>query len=293
MKLSKIFALSLAVIAFASCSSDDDGFNTADNVTVSMEYPSIEIKENAGYVKLPVILTGEANGPVQVKLQVSETTSNPAMENVHYYVTTKELTIPVGVTSVSAEFYPTENPAPDEDRSFQITIAEAEGAVISGNASTTVTITDMGVSPSPEELLAGTWRMEATSYWTGPLSYDLEISEGENGEMLFDGFAEAPCVLTAKYIYNPEIYSGYMTVEAGVKVGGPFNFQDVGPADLYEGIFTGSGVSLEGTMTGKWDADFKALVFDKGIGICLISNGAQAGFFDVYEDWKLVYTPAE
>lgn len=294
MKLIKIFAAALAIFALTACS-DDDSWNSASDVKVQMEYPSIEVKENQSLINVPVVLTGDANGDVQVKIKVEEKTADPAMDDVHYLITSKVLNFPVGTKKVNIEIFLVDNPAPDPDRTFEISIESVSGATVGNQPNTVVVIVDKGTSPTRSQLLSGTWTMNAVSYWDGPMRYPLEISENENGDIVFSGFVGDPsCVLIAKYIYDDEIYSGYMTVDAGAKVGGPFQFSDGSILTLYEGVFTGSGVSMNGTMTGNWNTDFSAIVFDKGIGISLFDTaGNSAGFYDIYTDWELVYAPAK
>ena len=75
MKLSKILAIGLAVLTMTACSDDDEfNFNSDGNVTVDMAQPSITLKENKGYFNVPVVVSGEANGYVQVTVEVQEAT---------------------------------------------------------------------------------------------------------------------------------------------------------------------------------------------------------------------------
>ena len=84
----------LAVVTFfGACSSDDDSWNSAADVTVSMKNPTMVIKENMGLTNVPIKVEGKTNGNVYVTLAVKEVGSNPAKEDVHYYITDKTISI--------------------------------------------------------------------------------------------------------------------------------------------------------------------------------------------------------
>ena len=49
----------LAVVTFfGACSSDDDSWNSAADVTVSMKNPTMVIKENMGLTNVPIEVKG-------------------------------------------------------------------------------------------------------------------------------------------------------------------------------------------------------------------------------------------
>lgn len=94
MKYIKLFMLLAVVAFFGACSSDDDSWNTASDVTVSMENATMKIKESQGLTNVPIKVTGKTNGNVYVTVEVKEVGSNPAKEDVHYYITDKPSTSP-------------------------------------------------------------------------------------------------------------------------------------------------------------------------------------------------------
>ncbi len=113
MKLNKIFAAALAILTMTACD-DDDPVNTAD-VTVNMQQTQMSIAEDFStgvYYYVPVVLSGETNGPVTVTIAVEGTGANPAVEDRDYMVTSKTIVIPAGETQGSFEFHPSSN----EDR---------------------------------------------------------------------------------------------------------------------------------------------------------------------------------
>ena len=128
MKYIKLFML-LAVVAFmGSCSDDDESWNSKSGVTVSMVNESMRFKESVGIVKVPIKVEGEANGPVSVTVEVKETGSNPAKENVHYYITTK--TIKISDNTGNVELECVDDKDINDDRTFEISIVSAKGATV-------------------------------------------------------------------------------------------------------------------------------------------------------------------
>jgi hypothetical protein len=98
--------LMMATVAFAACSSDDDGWNGSGDAVVSMANQEITWKENKGSstpVYVPITVTGERNGNVQVTVQVKETGENPAMDDIHYIITSKTIVIPADATQGKIE----------------------------------------------------------------------------------------------------------------------------------------------------------------------------------------------
>lgn len=67
----------LAVVTFfGACSSDDDSWNSAADVTVSMKDSTMVIKENMGLTNVPIEVKGKTNGNVYVTLAVKEVGKN-------------------------------------------------------------------------------------------------------------------------------------------------------------------------------------------------------------------------
>ena len=107
MKINKFLAYALAAVAMTACS-DNDSFNSASDVTVSMGEATINAPEDftGTYCYVPVKLSGKANGPVKVTVDVIEG-ENAAIETAHDFITSKSVVIPEGESEVFVEFYPT------------------------------------------------------------------------------------------------------------------------------------------------------------------------------------------
>lgn len=159
MKLTKIFAAALAILTMTACS-DDDPVNTAD-VTVNMQQSTMTVAEDFStgvYYYIPVVLSGETNGPVTVTVQVEGTGANPAVEDENYIITSKTIVIPAGETEGAIEFHPSSNDDINEDRQFTVTIVAASGAKVGSNATTLVTLVDEDhLLPEALGKLVGEW----------------------------------------------------------------------------------------------------------------------------------------
>ena len=78
--------LMAAVTFFAACSSDDDSWNSASDVTVGMAQTEMTVNEGKGLFNVPIEVKGETNGNVFVTVELKEVGANPAKEDVNYYV---------------------------------------------------------------------------------------------------------------------------------------------------------------------------------------------------------------
>lgn len=149
----------LAVVTFfGACSSDDDSWNSAADVTVSMKDSTMVIKENMGLTNVPIEVKGKTNGNVYVTLAVKEVGKKPAKEDVHYYITDKTISISDSIGYVEVE--PVDDDEINDDRTFEITIVEAKGAKI-GNATTQVSLKDN--DSQIYEKLQGKWKLTGVS----------------------------------------------------------------------------------------------------------------------------------
>ena len=140
MKYFKLFMLMVAVTLFGACSSDDDSWNSAADVTVGMQSPTMTVSEGKGIFDVPIVVNGETNGNVFVTVEVEEVGDNPAKEGVNYYVTDKTINISDGTGNVEIETVDDEDI--NDPRTFKVTIVDAKGATIAETASTTITLKD-------------------------------------------------------------------------------------------------------------------------------------------------------
>lgn len=155
MKYLKIYTLLLAAILVSACSDDDEVVFNTNEATVNMQETEMTVKENAGLCLVPVVVTGERNGAIQVTISVSQSGNSPATEDENYIVTTKTLLIPIGTDVANFEFRTVDDEDVNADRTFDITITDVKHASIGTNNKLSVTIKDNDADYY--EKLAGTW----------------------------------------------------------------------------------------------------------------------------------------
>ena len=141
MKYIKLFMFLAVASVFAACSDDDSSWNTAADVTVNMKNPTMKVKENVGIFNVPVVVTGETNGPVKVNVTVKDAGANPAKKDVNYLVTDTTIVITEGEGNV--EIKAVDDDDINDPRTFDVNIVSAEGAKVGTQATTAVTIRNM------------------------------------------------------------------------------------------------------------------------------------------------------
>ena len=259
----------LAVVTFfGACSSDDDSWNSAADVTVSMKNPTMVIKENMGLTNVPIEVKGKTNGNVYVTLAVKEMGSNPAKEDVHYYITDKTISISDSIGYVEVE--PVDNDEINADRTFEITIVEAKGAKI-GNATTQVSLKDN--DSQIYEKLQGKWKLTGVSRQGAPMESVVKIigdSDEEDGDynntLYLTGMAVSSSSARLSFHYDEDTKQGYVA------------FDNLGKYNFIEGYdftkdlgFMGNimlhnlsnGQLTSTPIKGTWSEDCKEIVFDQ------------------------------
>lgn len=290
MKYIKLFML-LAVVAFmGSCSDDDESWNSKSGVTVSMVNESMRFKESVGIVKVPIKVEGEANGPVSVTVEVKETGSNPAKENVNYYITTKTIKISDNTGNVELECVDDDEINKEGDRTFEISIVSAKGATVGSNATTAITLRDN--DSEFYEKLQGSWVMNCT-FNKAPTKWDVKIvgatdeNDKDYNKVLYITGMIGYQWTTAKlsYDYNKATgkgsvafdYLGQYNFAEGV------NFNGLGVCNVR--LFSVAGNQLsEDPIYGTWSDDFKNITFDEGTlygGVFDSSDAHKGGWFEI------------
>lgn len=259
----------LAVVTFfGACSSDDDSWNSAADVTVSMKNPTMVIKENMGLTNVPIKVEGKTNGNVYVTLAVKEVGSNPAKEDVHYYITDKTISISDSIGYVEVE--PVDNDEINADRTFEITIVEAKGAKI-GNATTQVSLKDN--DSQIYEKLQGKWKLTGVSRQGAPMESVVKIidaSDEEDGDynntLYLTGMAVSSSSARLSFHYDEDTKQGYVA------------FDNLGKYNFIEGYDFTKDLGIMGNIVlnnlsngsltttpikGTWSEDCKEIVFDQ------------------------------
>lgn len=280
MKYIKLLAIALATTSMVACSDDDANWNSASDVTVSMAQTEISVKENKGIFNVPVSVEGEANGPIQVTVEVAEVGENPAMDDVHYLVTSKTIVIPADATTGNIEISTVDNGEINEARQFDITIVSVEGAQVGANITTTVNLKDNDAAFY--EKLQGAWKMNFTSRYDGEASWSVNVvgyDEGEEGydkTLFINGVLGYPfCALEMSYFFDTASKSGYVEIPLGTYVA---DYDDAN--GIYACTITDDGyLALEGSIKGQWNEDFTEITFeeDKQLILYVINNTTGAG----------------
>lgn len=281
MKYIKLLSLLVAVLFLGACSDDDVKKNSAADVTVSMGTATISPRESAGIVSLPIKVEGPTNGMVSVTVETREVGSNPAVENTHYYVTTKKINITGSEGYVELEMV--DNEEINDPRTFEVTIVKVEHAKLNEAAKTT-TVEIRDNDHEPYDRLQGTWTMTYKDYNGAVQTQKVTITGADD---------------PSEYIYNKLLYVEGMLLEKS-KAQLSFNFDSANntcyvsftnfmkynwitglelqgisqPVDIKLGRLEGNSIS-ESPVEGVVQEDFKTIKFEEGATIaCLFTDPA-------------------
>ena len=255
----------LAVVTFfGASSSDDDSWNSAADVTVSMKNPTMVIKENMGLTNVPIEVKGKTNGNVYVTLAVKEVGKKPAKEDVHYYITDKTISISDSIGYVEVE--PVDDDEINDDRTFEITIVEAKGAKI-GNATTQVSLKDN--DSQIYEKLQGKWKLTGVSRQGAPMESVVKIigaSDEKDGDYNHTLYLTGMAVSSSSARLSFNAKDGYVA------------FDNLGKYNFIEGYDFTKDLGIMGNIVlnnlsngsltttpikGTWSEDCKEIVFDQ------------------------------
>ena len=278
MKLYKLSAFVLATAIFASCSEEELSWNSSA-ATVSMEQAELVYKENKGMVNVPIVVDGELNGPVEVTVEVAEVGENPAMEDVHYIVTSKTVLIPADATSGKIEFKTVDDADINEARTFVINIKSVNGATVGETASTTVTLKDN--DSQFYEKLQGRWKMTSSAG-----TWNINIIGAEEGEEGYNEVFQVTGIMgydwtsmTMFYSYDVATKTGYVYSPFGYIFAEGVNFGLGGTQDVATGTVVDGYINFDGGILGTWNEDFTEITFeDKLLYGFLLDNGAPNGY---------------
>ena len=278
MKLYKLSAFVLATAIFASCSEEELSWNSSA-ATVSMEQAELVYKENKGMVNVPIVVDGELNGPVEVTVEVAEVGENPAMEDVHYIVTSKTVLIPADATSGKIEFKTVDDADINEARTFVINIKSVNGATVGETASTTVTLKDK--DSQFYQKLQGRWKMTSSAG-----TWNINIIGAEEGEEGYNEVFQVTGIMgydwtsmTMFYSYDVATKTGYVYIPFGYIFAEGVNFGLGGTQDVATGTVVDGYINFDGGILGTWNEDFTEITFeDKLLYGFLLDNGAPNGY---------------
>lgn len=267
MKYIKLFMLMAAVTLLGACSSDDDSWNSAADVTVGMQSQNMTVSEGKGIFNVPIEVKGETDGNVFVTVEVKEVGENPAKEDVNYYVTDKTISISDGTGNVEIETVDDDDI--NDSRTFQVTIVDAKGAKISENASTTISLKDNDAEFYSK--LQGKWKMTGVDRDGEAVSWDVTIkgaadeTEADFNKVLYiTGInGEPTCEAPLTFSYDKTTRTGSVAFRMGEDVMGAYNFS-IGP-HLVVPFNKKDGAWSTDPITGTWSDDMKTLTFGEGM----------------------------
>ena len=289
MKYIKLLSLLVAVLFLGACSDDDVKKNSAADVTVSMGEATISPRESAGIVSLPIKVEGPTNGMVTLTVETREVGSNPAVENTHYYVTTKKINITGSEGYVELEMV--DDDEINDPRSFEVTIVKVEHAKLNEAAKTTsVVIRDNDLEPY--DRLQGTCTLTYKNYDGAVQRQKVTITGADD---------------PSEYIYNKLLYVEGMLLDKS-KAHLSFNFDTANntcyvsftnfmkynwvsgfehpsfsdPIDIKLGRLEGNYIS-QSPVEGVVQADFKTIKFEEGATIAAIFTNPKDGNLNLIE----------
>lgn len=269
MKLSKIFILASAVLAFTACSEDDE-WNSTNGATVSMGQETMSVKESKGMFNVPITVTGERNAPVQVTVEVVAASENAATEDKHYLVTSKTINIAPEDEVGKIEIIAVDDDEINVAREFTVNIISVKGATINQEKKSTV-ITLKDNDSAFYEKLGGKWVMTGIDPTDGsPLSWNVNVIAADEEDEDYEKYLYVTGMMgyswtmaTLTYDYDMETGAGSLTFEPGQLFAEDLNFNLGGYNDVYIYGFNGRGFTMN-SVSGTWSEDFKTVTFAEG-----------------------------
>lgn len=289
MKYIKLLSLLVAVLFLGACSDDDVKKNSAADVTVSMGTATISPRESAGIVSLPIKVEGPTNGMVSVTVETREVGSNPAVENTHYYVTTKKINITGSEGYVELEMV--DNEEINDPRTFEVTIVKVEHAKLNEAAKTTaVEIRDN--DHEPYDRLQGTWTMTYKDYNGAVQTQKVTITGADDpSEYIYNKLLYVEDILLEKskaqlsFNYDSANNTCYVSFTNFMKYNWYTGLELQGiskPVDILLGRLEGNNIS-QSPVEGEVQDDFKTIKFESGATIGFIFTNPDTGGLSLIE----------
>lgn len=283
MKYIKLLSLLVAVLFLGACSDDDVKKNSAADVTVSMGTATISPRESAGIVSLPIKVEGPTNGMVSVTVETREVGSNPAVENTHYYVTTKKINITGSEGYVELEMV--DNEEINDPRTFEVTIVKVEHAKLNEAAKTT-TVEIRDNDHEPYDRLQGTWTMTYKDYNGAVQTQKVTITGADDpSEYIYNKLLYVEDILLEKskaqlsFNYDSANNTCYVSFTNFMKYNWYTGLELQGiskPVDILLGRLEGNSIS-QSPVEGEVQDDFKTIKFESGATIGFIFTNPDTG----------------
>lgn len=305
-----------ALMALSSCS-DSDNVNSGA-ATVGFGEAKIEAKERVGFFKVPVTVTGEQNGTIELDVKVLADDPN-CVEDKNYLITSKHLIIPQSTKTVNVEIKAVDDRQPNDDRKFKLQIENVKGASVSStNATAEVVILDN--DNVPYELMYGTWTLSANEInpetnsksvqtWdidlrvledTDP-EYGIIVNSSPWGQLLDaeENLITLSQALTFKY--DNVTRKSQLTMKIGTELASNMNLgtykdestgrdRDLTKASVRTAIMGMSGFLYSGSLTGQVSDDYNEITFPGTVYMIVFDSSKQPFmYYGIYEDIKLTF----
>lgn len=293
MKIKSIFALATAALAWTGCSTDLEPeklpTNSASGVTVEMQdaelvFPEDQMSSNT-YYDIPIVVTGETNGAVEVTVELGEIGETPAKAGENYIVTSKKVIIPAGTNVGNIQFYPKGDEEENPDRQFTVTIVSAAGATIGAQSSTLVTLLDNELMvKNAYRDIQGVWTVSANSVFDGPVTYQLIIQGYPEGDANYlkvvnlVGIGGTPdFVVPATISCNPVNGETNLSIKCNDGVLGTAMAGSAGLVDIRLLYVEGESLYLNGNVTAVGNPDLTQIVFNDALYGGAFKAGSSSG----------------
>lgn len=290
----------MAAVTLVSCS-DDEKMNTG-NATVAFKDAEFSVKESKGIFYIPIVVTGEQNGPIKLTIDGTLNDAN-CKEDQHFMITSKNIIIPENKKEVNIEIKAIDDRIINNDRHFSLCIVSADGASISSNGSS-VNVTLLDNDNIPYERMAGTWVVEAQNLrsesGSDPISWEMNIGvldddDPSYGSVLnaapwavWDGsvpvFDEFGSTLTHQMTFYHNESTGKTTVDmkmgsimaSNLDFGVGQDGTDLSKASVRSATMGMAGLSFTGSITGVVSDSFDEITFNNPIYLVVFSNAGNA-----------------
>lgn len=292
MKLSKIFILASAVLAFAACS-EDETWNSVKDATVGMQQAEMTISEAKGLFSVPIVVNGERNAPVQVTVEVTpvEATdeTESAEEDKNYMVTGKVINIAAEDNTGKVEIKTVDDAEINLNRQFRVTIVSVKGATVDADHNSTI-VTLKDNDNNFYDKLSGKWTMQVVSDEYGEDAWDITVLTDEEGGEAYENYAIIQGLtgydfMTAclNYYYDKQEKTGHVAIYMPWVSVENVNFGSyVGDIHCYGVTETNQVMDSECEIEGVWNEDMSEITFESTpkFGMVEIVNG------QLYKFWE-------
>lgn len=250
--------------AFAACS-DDDNINTGD-ATVQFQSASMQISEVTTALDIPIEVTGSHEGMVKMSVQYVE--SNGLKDDSNVIITSRDLLIPAGVSTVNLETrLSVANDEMDEGRVLTFQIVDVVGATLGSNATCEVRLKEA----SPIEGSYALTGLDVTTGSVGSTLCTMTLSETDANTLLLD-FGMGATVPV-------QMADGFEEGDYQILIPG---LSEIG-GGLSLALFDYTSMNLYGNdFTGYFDADTQIITLEPTgpyLGMCFVDMSTMGLYY--------------